>query len=638
MKSQRNIPWAVILLVLLGALLRWWAIGPMSNMLSYDEAYYGLDALSLIEHPRLTPFLPANHGRESLWCYILIPFITIWGARPFALRLAAALVGILTLATMYRFSAEILNRRAAFWTTLALALCQWHVHQSRMAIRALLLPLIGTLAFGTLLRAIRTNRHSLWALSGVWIGLMLYTYFSSVFWIAVALSILGWEHVIRENRPGSSMAILVAIILFLPMLTYGMLHPQDIFQRPDMVRISSLDEFWNNLRLWGQAWFREGDPDARYNPIRRPVVDTALIPYFLSGLVFLWRGVRRRWYMLLIIGLAVASLLPSLLTQPAPHFLRAVGLVIPVALIVGLGAWGWEMVAYRLRLWKGALLLLLVPYIIAGVATWREVNARWLHHPEVFTLMEQHINQASNFVQAEIPPNTSVYFSPFSLSHPVVAFRRADLAPRPVGAFDSHICLVIPDTPAVYISVTLYEPDFQQKLAQWADISLLLSDPEQNPPRYAVFQAVRRSDAWARSEQQRVVFGDEIEMQLMKPIPAQIGQGETITIYLGLRALQPLQRVYSVFVHLYGNPPPWEGGHLWAQGDNLVCEPYPSILWRTNEWILQPFYLSIPDETPPGQYAIAVGVYEAPAGDRLPLREAKNGQDFWIIQTLEVTP
>ncbi len=634
----KSTPWAMIFVLLLGALLRWSTIGPMSNMLSYDEAYYGLDALSLMEHPRLTPFLPANHGRESLWCYILIPFIAIWGAQPFALRLAASLTGLLTLAVMYRFSAEILNRRAALWATLALAICQWHVHQSRMAIRAILLPLIGTLVFGTLLWALRTNRRSLWALSGVWLGLMLYTYFSSVFWIAIGLFILGWEYLIRKNRPGPSLAIFIAITLFLPMLIYGVLHPQDIFQRPEMVRISSVSDFWQNLRLWGQAWFSEGDPDARYNPTRRPVVDAALIPYFLSGLIFLKWGVRQRQYILLVISLAVASLLPSLLTQHAPHFLRAVGLVIPVALIIGLGAWGWETLAYHLQLGRRVLPLLLLPYVLAGAATWREVDNRWMHHPEVFTLMEQHVNQASNFIRNGIPSDTPVYFSPFSLSHPVVAFRRADLAPRPVGAFDSHICLVVPEVPAVYVSVSLYEPDFQQKLARWADVSLVFRDPDQNPPRYAVFRTVPRLDAWAGSEEQRAVFGDEIEIQLMEPIPTEVKKGETITVYLGLQALQSLEKVYSVFVHLYGNPPPWEGGPLWAQGDNLVCEPYPSILWRTEEWILQPFYLHIPGEIPAGQYMVAIGVYEAPAGNRLPLRKAGNEQDFWPLQTLEVIP
>jgi len=636
MRNHKNIQWAMILILLSGALLRWSAIGPMSDMLSYDEAYYGLDALSLIQHPRLTPFLPANHGRESLWCYLLIPFISLWGARPFALRLAATMVGILTLAVTYRLGTEVLNRRAACWATLALAICQWHVHQSRTAIRAILLPLVGALAFWALFQAHRTDRRSLWALAGVWMGLLLYTYFSSLVWIAYAILPTGWW-LLRGRKSGPAVTLVLAGLLFLPMLLYGLLHPQDVLQRPEAVRVSTMGEFWDNVRVWGKAWFHQGDPDARYNPISRPVVDTALIPLFLAGIIALWWAVRRRWYILWIVGLMAASLLPSLLTTHAPHFLRAVGLVVPVALVVGAGAWGIEETARRFGVGKKAFLIPAFLFTLAGWATLRDCNERWLHHPEVFTLMEQHVNHASNFIRENLPSDTPVYFSPFALSHPVIAFRRADLAPRPVGAFDSHICMVVPERPAVYVSVTLYEPDFGQKLSRWADTSVLFQDPQQNPPRYTVFQAVPKPEFLRGEGMSRAVFGDKVEMRWFQPISPTAKAGDVVTVYLGLRALQPLEQAYSVFVHLYGDPPPWEGGTLWSQGDSLVCEPYPSLLWRTDEWVLQPFFLPIPAEVPAGRYEIAVGMYEAPAGARLPVRSAEGSEgDFIVLQNIEV--
>lgn len=575
LRNHTRLNWTLIGILLVGAFLRWSAIGPMSDMLSYDESYYGLDALSLLEHPRLTPFLPANNGRESLWCYILIPFIAIWGAQPFALRLAATTVGILTLAATYRLGTEVLNRRAATWATLALAVCQWHVHQSRTALRVILLPLIGVLAFGTLFRAYRTDRRSMWALGGVWTGLLLYTYFSSVFWIGYALAILGWWFV-RERKQGPKIAIAIAVILFLPMIAYSLSHPQNLLQRPQAVHISSVDEFWENVRQWGKAWFQEGDPDARNNPVSRPVVDSALVPLFLLGAGTLIWAVRRRWYVLWIAGLIAVSLLPSLLARPAPHFLRAIGLVIPVALVIGAGAWGLEKVAYRLKWRWTASLLPLTAFALATRATLIDCNNRWLHHPEVFTLMEQHANQAVNFIRDKLPPDVPVYFSPFSLSHPVVAFRRADLRPRPVGAFDSHYCLVLPQSPAVYISLTIYEPDFEERLSRWANPEKWFWDPEANPPRYTVFRAVPKEEMWENKE--RVIFGDEVEIRLLEPLPEEAKRGEQIRVLLGLQALRPLKRMYSVFVHLYGDPPPWEGGRLWAQGDNLVCESYPSIL------------------------------------------------------------
>ena len=248
---------AILVILLLGAFLRWSGLGPMSDMLSYDEAYNGVDALSLLRSPRLTPFLPDNHGRESLWCYILIPFVAIWGARPFALRLAATMMGVLTMAATYRLGKELLSRPAACWVTLALGISQWHVHQSRTALRAILLPLIGTLAFATLLKARRTNKLSQWIYAGIWIGLLTYTYFSAVLWLLYALTLLVWWWFSdRGKRRGLVITFLVASLLFLPMIAYGIAHPQEIFQRPEAVRVSTLNEVWDNVRLWGKAWFQ----------------------------------------------------------------------------------------------------------------------------------------------------------------------------------------------------------------------------------------------------------------------------------------------------------------------------------------------------------------------------------------------
>ena len=39
---------AITAILLVGAFLRWIHLAPLSDMLSYDEAYYGLDTLSLI--------------------------------------------------------------------------------------------------------------------------------------------------------------------------------------------------------------------------------------------------------------------------------------------------------------------------------------------------------------------------------------------------------------------------------------------------------------------------------------------------------------------------------------------------------------------------------------------------------------
>jgi hypothetical protein len=59
----------LLLAVLVGVFFRSNALGPMNDILHDDEAYNGMDALSLLRHPRLTPFFPGNFGREAGWIY-----------------------------------------------------------------------------------------------------------------------------------------------------------------------------------------------------------------------------------------------------------------------------------------------------------------------------------------------------------------------------------------------------------------------------------------------------------------------------------------------------------------------------------------------------------------------------------------
>lgn len=637
MKSTRFSTFFLLIGILgCAAWLRWSNLAPLSDKLCYDEAYYGLDTLSLLESPRLTPFLPANNGRQSGWCYFLMPFVAAFGATPFALRLASTIVGILTVAATYRLARELLPPDIAVWGTLSMAVLPWHIRQSYMAMRATLFPFVGVMALATILRAFRLNQSREWIKAGIWVGLLMYTYYSALAWILYICLLLGGWWIWRPRcRRGLMLTFAVACVLFLPMAVYAYLHPQEVIQRPAVVAVLSAQGIWNNLRLWGKAWFGQVDPNNPYF-MSGPAVPSALILPFIIGVVLL-PLIAKRKASLIIVGLGFFSFIPSLISDEAPHFMRAVGLSIPIAFVIGTGLWG---IATLIRRWTRASLVWLsvFPSVflagVAGLTAYQYIRHAWAPHPQVFIMMEQHVNEAVNRLRSTLSPNTPVYFSPFSLSHPVIAFRRADLAPRPVGAFDSHLCLVIPERPAVYVSVTLYEPDFQEKLSRWAETTALFQDPEANPPRYTVWQAVPKPEFLEGLGIARAVFGDRVEVRLLEPLPPTAQAGETVPIHLALRARQPLDRAYSLFVHLYGDPTPYEGGPLWAQTDGPPCEPYPSDLWRTDEWVLTTFSLALPEDLPSGRYQVGLGIYDSATGARLPL--PGQAHDFLPLQPMDV--
>lgn len=290
----------------------------------------------------------------------------------------------------------------------------------------------------------------------------------------------------------------------------------------------------------------------------------------------------------------------------------------------------------------GARIASILPFgllVLTGAVTYRDFHIRWLQHPEVPILMEQHINQAINFMKDQFPAQTPAYFSPFSLSHPVLGFRMTDLAPRQIGAFDSHYCMVIPDASADYFSLTMYEPGFERRLSYWADLTVLHQQPMLLEDRtlYTVFRARTHPAFLVDEGWGEAIFGDAIKLRLMRPISSTVHAGAVVPISLGLKTSRALDQDYSVFVHLHGDPTPYEGGTLWAQGDSQACATYTSRQWRTNETIVQDFMLELPADIPSGTYTVAVGMYESPDGARLPITWPEPMPDnFLELQSIEV--
>jgi hypothetical protein len=157
--------------------------------------------------------------------------------------------------------------------------------------------------------------------------------------------------------------------------------------------------------------------------------------------------------------------------------------------------------------------------------------------------------------------------------------------------------------------------------------------------RYTIFGAVPRPDLLQAGGEAVARFGDLFEARQLLPLPATVTAGQSVTVTLGIRPLGPVTFPPSLFVHLYGNPTPYQGGLLWAQADSELCTSYPANLWRTDEMIIQPFHLTLPDYLPKGDYIVAIDIYHFPNGARLPVTFSLNSPtNYFAVQTLSVSP
>jgi len=366
---------AMVAVLLVAATLRWAACGQVPPGLYHDEAYNGLDAVEVLRG-RLSLYFPANNGREPLFIYLVTLAVGVLGRSPFALRLPASFVGLLTVAATAAAGRALFSRRVGVLAAAVLAVTLWHVHLSRVSFRAVLLPLfIALTVWQAALGAseIRNPKSEIrnpagwrhWLAAGIFYGLSFYTYSAARFTpVALALFALyvliiraptsNPQSAVRSPQSairtphlwrGIGLAALATLVVLAPLAIYTVGHPGVVLGRPGQVWV--FDSTINGGDLWGTLgrhtlrtlgmFFVRGDRIWRHNVPWRPIFDPLLGGAFLLGLLVALRRARQEVAAgFALVWVAVMSL-PTLLAEDAPHFLRAAGILPIVAFLPALG-------------------------------------------------------------------------------------------------------------------------------------------------------------------------------------------------------------------------------------------------------------------------------------------------------------
>lgn len=370
--------WLLLLAItLLGAALRFYAIGQTPPGFQFDEAFNAIDAEQVIDGNRPI-FLPANGGREVLYTYFQAGLGELFGETVTTFRLASALAGTAAVAATYLLFRGMLRRKSrwvASFGALALAISYWHIHFSHFGIRVILMPVLFSALFGCYWAAghmglavdesgksQRLRRIGLYLLAGVILGISVYANptarFAPLVLAVYTLAVL-WRNPSQRrfalDAPlgGLLIAGIAAFLVFSPLGIAFYHHPDWFFGHASEVsvfadRVSGgagplavLAE--NALHVAGMFSFF-GDHEWTHGMAGRPLLDWAIaIPFYL-GLV-LW-GVRlfgrerksdpdgdALWLLLLWM---IAMLAPSVLSDAAPNFSRTLpslpATVLPIAL------------------------------------------------------------------------------------------------------------------------------------------------------------------------------------------------------------------------------------------------------------------------------------------------------------------
>lgn len=658
---------AVLALTLGAAAFRFYRLDAVPPGFHYDEAYEAVEALRVLQsggtyHPI---FFPGNFGVEPLFIYLTALAFRLAGASPTAMRAVAAALGTLTVPTLYLLAREMrhadpaLPRLFPLASAAALAGLRWHVHFSRVGIEPVLVPLDAALCFALVWRGLQGGRLWPWVGAGFFLGLSPYTYPAGrllvVLFGVVACWGLLWDGTRwRPRWRGLVAAVLVAAATTAPLLVLFLRQPELLTLRASQVAVAGREAGspWVSLVRTLRMFHLEGDWDPRNNLPGLPVLDPGLAVLFTLGLILaVVRGRRPVWASLpLWLGV---MLLPTALSEYAPHFRRAIGAAPAVALLAGLAAaqvvaWGarWAEAHWARLAWfpaVGAGLLVAVLWTGSVACAVRDYFGRWAPDPDLFYAFDAGLWRLGQALR-DLEGRGTVYLSPRPAEHYTLAFA---LWGREVNlrSFDARHGLVLPARPQgdTWYAVVLHEdwrfsllvdrflPGAQVERTFWDDEGRVYAKVWRVPPEGFGAVAPMRP-VHARLGEAIALAGYDLEPEVARP-------GGSLYVTLYWQALAPVSEDYTVFTHLLGPFNPRTGGPFWAGHDGKpLAGSYPTLRWVAGEWVLDQHEIALLADLPPGTYQLEVGLYLLATGARLPVEQEGVRDDRVLLGEVVVEP
>src|SRR3989344_824416 len=215
----------LVVIIFIAALTRLLFLGEFPNGFTGDEAQQGYSAYSILQTGRdewgeFLPLNPRGFGdfKPPLQTYLMIPSIAIFGLTVEAVRLPAALVGVLTILVVFFLASELTDsKKIAFWSAFFLAINPWHIQLSRTAFEGGIGVFFFSLGLLFFLKGFKKQLYFI--LSALVWGLTFYSYHSHKLFLMLFL--ISLAAVFRKKLISKKMATSLAIlaILLVPLLT-----------------------------------------------------------------------------------------------------------------------------------------------------------------------------------------------------------------------------------------------------------------------------------------------------------------------------------------------------------------------------------------------------------------------------------
>lgn len=281
---------ALISIIILSFILRFYRLGSIPASLNADEAAIGYNAFSILktgrdEYGQKFPlaFRSFDDYKAPLYIYLTVPSIAVFGLNNFAVRLPSAMLGVLTVVFTYFFVKELFRYELrvtgypSIVSSFFLAISPWHIHFSRSAYEANASVFFIVAGMFLLLRGLKNGLFFI--LGGIILLLSLWTYHAPRIFIPLLLIglVLVYFKEIWNKKQYVILSILISAVLLIPIISI-MISPEG------QVRAKGVSSLGNPIIIDRSIRWRE--TDARFPFFPSNIVHNRRIEYakvLLSG-------------------------------------------------------------------------------------------------------------------------------------------------------------------------------------------------------------------------------------------------------------------------------------------------------------------------------------------------------------------
>jgi len=459
-------------------------VGASPPGLEHDEVAHWLINQDILAGNHAVYFTEA-YGHEALYHYIQAGIGAQVGDHALALRLPSIYFGALLVAVSYALGRRLFDERIGLWSAAFLATLFWPIFYSRLALRAISLPVFSGLAAWLwwaaqeretdegrgrsrlLARLPLRDSTLLFLMASLFAGLSLHTYMAAravPIFFALYTAYLAAFHraILRRHWRGIALFWLALIVVSAPLALYLWHNPAA------EIRITEVDAplqalragdarpvLGNAIRIAGMFGIA-GDPLWRQNIAGRPVFDPAMALLFYAGVALslsLWRWRDRRYAFILL--WLVVSAIPSLVTVDAPSSIRIINLLpvlmlFPLVLVHSIPdlSTGWDKLFTKL-ITKGVALALMGLLVISAASTAIGLWRVWPANEEVRFVWQAALTEAAAYLDhsSEGGPIAVGGWTPETMDPPTMelSLRRDDLSLR---YFNPAEGVILPASPA----------------------------------------------------------------------------------------------------------------------------------------------------------------------------------------------